>query len=148
MRNLFHNNRGFTLLEMIICLLLITIMVGLSTTLFASRQPSEQLKSGARDIATAVRQARMLARVSGEIQIVSIDIDNKNFGIEGRGRRSIPAGVNIVVTDPVNGRVTRGIYRIEFYPSGLSGTADISLEGYSRRIDIHLDPVIGASVVK
>jgi general secretion pathway protein H len=142
------DKRGFTLLEMLISLFLITVMVGLSSVFFVSRQPSEQLKAGARDIVSSIRQARTLARVSGELKVVSIDIDQKTFGIEGRRSKPLPVDTQITITDPVNGIITRGIYRIEFYPSGLSGIADITLEGHNKKIAIHLDPVVGASVVR
>ncbi len=133
---------------MLISLFIITVIVGISSVFFVSRQPSEHLKSGARDIVSSIRQARTLARVSWELKVVSIDIDNKTFGIEGRRSKPLPEGTQITITDPVNGSITRGIYRIEFYPSGLSGTADIVLEGHNKKIAIHLDPVIGASVVR
>lgn len=142
------NKNGFTLLEMLIVLFMVTVMVGISSVFFTSRQPVEQLKSGARDIVSSVRQARTLARLSGEIEVLNIDIDNRTFAIEGRGNRRLPEGVSVIITDPVNGRITRGIYRIEFYPTGLSGFADIVLEGYNKKMAIHIDPVVGASVVK
>ncbi|HIJ59322.1 MAG TPA: hypothetical protein HPP56_01715 [Nitrospirae bacterium] len=142
----FFNNKGFTLLEMIITMFLIIVIVGLSSVFFVSRQPSEELKRSVRDIVTTVRYARSLARTVGEVTVINIDIDNKKFGIEGKGDRPLPDKSTINITDPVNGITSNGIYRIEFYPSGLSGFAQIKIESGDSKFTIILDPVIGAYV--
>lgn len=139
---------GFTLLELIVCLFIITLAVGLSTVQLASLQPSEQLKSTARDIATTIRQAKNLAKVTGQRQVFVVDIDNRTFNIEGKGKRPIPPMARVTIDDPLHGTVARGLYRVEFYPSGLSGTANITLETGTKVIEIRLDPIVGASVVK
>lgn len=144
--NQLNNHKGFTLLEMLITMFLITVIVGISSIFFLSRQPKEELKTSIRDIITTVRYARSLAKSTGEVKVFIIDIDNAKFGIEGKGEKSLPKEVTINITDPVNGVTSQGKYRIEFYPSGLSGFAQIQIDRDLTRFTIKLDPVIGAYV--
>lgn len=148
MLHCFKRQSGFTLFELTVCLLIITLAVGLSTVQFASLQPSEQLKSTARDIVTTIRQAKNLARVTGQRQVLVVDIDHRSYHIEGKGKRLIPPMARVRIDDPLHGTVTRGLYRVEFYPSGLSGTANITLETETKVIEIRLDPIVGATIVK
>ncbi|MCX8070639.1 MAG: prepilin-type N-terminal cleavage/methylation domain-containing protein [Thermodesulfovibrionales bacterium] len=148
MRHQLANNRGFTLLEMLITIFLIIVIVGISSLFFLSRQPKEELKTAVRDMVTTVRYARSLARNTGEVKVFTIDIDNSKFGIEGRGEKPLPKETIININDPVNGLTSQGKYRIEFYPSGLSGFAQIHINSKSNKFTISLDPVIGAYVVQ
>ncbi|MFQ3573915.1 MAG: prepilin-type N-terminal cleavage/methylation domain-containing protein [Thermodesulfovibrionales bacterium] len=148
MSEFIHCKKGFTLLEMIITLFIIALIVGLSTVTFISRQPSEMMNSSARDIVSTLKYARSLAQSTGEIKVVKFNIDTGFFEIEGKKERRLPEGAKIVFNDHLHGVTNRGIYRIEFYPSGLSGYADITLEGHNKTIKIGIDPVVGAYVVK
>lgn len=148
MFELINSKKGFTLLEMIITLFIIALIVGLSTVTFISRQPSEMINSSARDIVSTLKYARTLAQSSGEVKVAIFDIDNKTFALEGKKEKRIPEGANLTFKDTLHGITNRGIYRIEFYPSGLSGFADITLEGYNKTIKITIDPVIGAYVIR
>ncbi|MCX8026910.1 MAG: prepilin-type N-terminal cleavage/methylation domain-containing protein [Thermodesulfovibrionales bacterium] len=141
-------NSGFTLLELIITLFLITLIVGLSTVTFLSRQPSEMLNSSVRQIVSTLKYARTLAQSTGEIKVAVFDIDNKTFMIEGKKQNRLPEGANITFNDPLHGITKKGVYRIEFYPSGLTGYANIIIEGYNKTFHINIDPVVGAYVVK
>lgn len=142
------SKNGFTLLEVIITLFFISLIVGLSTVTFLSRQPSEVLRSSVRDIVSTLKYARVIAQSSGEIKVAVFDIDNKTYMIEGKKERKLPEQINIAFYDPLHGMTTKGIYRIEFYPSGLSGYTNITIQGYNMTFQISIDPVVGAYVVK
>ena len=81
---------GFTLLELIIVIFLITLMVGLSAVFFANTLPSGRFNATVRELASTIRQARHLAQLNGEKQIITIDLDSRSYGIEGRGKKNLP----------------------------------------------------------
>lgn len=142
-----HKN-GFTLLEIIIVLFLVTLILGLSTVFFAGFLPSAQLNATGREIAATIRHARSLARVNMEYTTVRIDLDNRTYGIEGQRTKDIPRDTRIRVIDPFYGEINRGKYPIVFHPVGGMGGGTIILSGGKKVIRIEMDPIMGAVLIK
>jgi len=142
------NRSGFTLLELIIVIFLITLMVGLSAVFFANTLPSGRFNATAREIASTIRQARHLAQLNGEKQILTIDLDSRSYGIEGRGEKKLPSGIDIKMIDPLAGDVTSGKYPMAFHPTGSTEGGTIVLWSSSRAAHINIDPVAGAVIIK
>ena len=84
------NKNGFTLLEIIIVLFLITVIVSLSSVFFAGFLPSARVDAAGREIAGLIRYARSLARMNMETRIVVIDLDNGTYGIDGLEAKHLP----------------------------------------------------------
>ena len=82
------NRAGFTLLELIIVIFLITLVIGLSSVFFADTLPSGKFTASARELAATIRQARHLAQLKGEDEFITIDMDSRNYRMEGRGEKS------------------------------------------------------------
>ena len=132
---------GFTLLELIIVLFLMTLILGMSTLFFANVLPSNRLNA-------TIREARSLARINGVSQVVTIDFDSGQYGIEGRGSREIPSDISIKVIDPAAGEVRQGKYQFIFHPSGGIEGGTIVLWNTKKVIAIEPDPVAGSVVIK
>jgi prepilin-type N-terminal cleavage/methylation domain-containing protein len=142
------NRTGFTLLELIIVIFLITLMVGLSAAFFANTLPSGRFNATAREIASTIRQARHLAQLNGEKQVITIDMDSRSYGIEGRGEKILPSGIYLKVIDPLAGEITTGSYRMAFHVTGNNGGGTIVLWSDARAAQINVDPVAGAVIIK
>lgn len=141
-------NHGFTLLELIIVIFLITIILGLSGFFFAGSTSSQKFNSSVRGMAATLKYAKAKASLDGEEKTFSINMDMKTYGITGKKTVSIPDGIGVKVTDPVNGDIYNGRYDIVFYPSrGLPGVT-IWLWDKKRTARIDTDPVAGTVVVK
>ena len=143
-----RDDRGFTLLEVIVVLTLIVLILGLATPFFAGRLPAARLDATGREISATMRQARTLARADNDRKSFLVDLDARQYGIEGIGRRDIPPGIAIRAVDPVAGEVLRGLYTIRFYESGASEGGSIQLTSGRRKLLIEADPVIGAVVIR
>jgi general secretion pathway protein H len=141
-------NAGFTLLELIIVLFLITLIIGLSAVMFASFLPSSRFDSTVRNISATMKYARSLAHMSGEFQTVTIDLDAKTYGIEGKGSKDIPPGVNIKIIDPFAGEVDEGKYRFVLYPGGGVEGGTVALWTAKKSVRIELDPIAGSLIIK
>ncbi|MBI5634046.1 MAG: prepilin-type N-terminal cleavage/methylation domain-containing protein [Nitrospirae bacterium] len=139
---------GFTLLELIIVIFLITLMLGLSAAFFANALPSGRFNATSREIASAIRQARHLATLNGERQVITFDMDARSYGIEGRGKKNLPPEIAIKVIDPLAGDITNGKYSMTFYARGSAEGGTIVLWNSSRAAHIHIDPVAGAVIIK
>ena len=142
--------QGFTLLEVIIVLFLISLIMGLSALYFAHTLPTSKFSASARELAATIRYARTLAMIEGKIKALNIDLDAKRYGIEGRGSKSLDSGTAIMVLDPSvgDGEVLKGIYQLIFWPSGGVEGGTIVLVSGNKKIIIGLDPVVGSVVVK
>jgi general secretion pathway protein H len=140
--------KGFTLLELIIVLFLITLILGLSTIFFANILPSNRFNATIRNISATIRQARTLSQTLGKEQTITIDLDSKKYGIEGRGVKDIPSDIYIKVIDPLSGEIHSGEYQLVFHTIGGVEGGTIVLWNNKKTVSIRMDPVVGSVVVK
>ena len=143
-----QNRAGFTLLELIIVMLLISLMLGLSAVFFANMLPSSKFNATVRDMASTIRHSRNLSQINGKKETVTIDLDLKKYGIEGLGEKSIPPEMNIKVLDPLYGEIRNGKHRFVFNVVGGFEGGSVILWNKKRTATINVDPVVGAVVIK
>lgn len=139
---------GFTLLEVIIVILLVTLILGMSTVFFAGFLPSASFSATGREVSAVIRHARSLARMNMEKKAVIIDLDSRVYGIEGLITKSFPPEMKITVLDPVSGEMHRGKYTIVFHPTGGMEGGTIILSSSRKIMRIETDPISGAVVIK
>ncbi len=142
------SDKGFTLLELVIVMTLMVLFLGLSGVHFANHLPSARLGAAGRELSGLIRMARIEAMNGREAQRVTIDLSRGTYGMEGRGKRTIPEGVTISIIDPVRGRFSGGEYEITADASGSIGACEILLKNARRTLRIEIDPVVGSVVVK
>jgi general secretion pathway protein H len=141
-------NNGFTILELIIVLFLITLILGLSTLFFANVLPSSRFNATIRDISATIRYARSLSQIHGENQTITIDLDSKKYGIDGHSAKDIPSDINVKVIDPLLGEIQKGEYHLILHAfNGIEG-GTIVLWNQKKTASIHMDPVVGSVVIK
>jgi general secretion pathway protein H len=140
--------RGFTLIELLVVLALAGLILGLSAFFFVGNLPSARIETLGRDMAASLRQARSMAKTSGEKKIFFVDMDAGRYGIEGSGDRGLPAGISIRVIDPDAAEVSQGRYRIAFQPDGRGGGETIVLTGGRQTVRVSVDPAAGAVILK
>jgi len=140
-------NAGFTLLELLIVLTLVTVLVGIATVFFVNTLPASKLNATARDISSTIRNARILAQTNNERQVITIDLDSKRYGIVGRGDKEIPPDIHIKVLDPFSGEISNGTYQMRFNAYGTGG-GTVVVWNNKRSVSIQVDPVTGPVVTK
>jgi len=139
---------GFTLLEIIMVLSLMTLILGLSAVFFAGSLPSVKANAAGRELTAMIRQARSLAHMKMESQTVMIDLDNRTYGIEGREIKTLPPDLLVSITDPLAGEIAHGKYPLVFHPTGGMGGGTITLSRGKRAMRIELDPITGAVMIR
>jgi general secretion pathway protein H len=142
------NESGFTLLEVILVLMLSLLILGLVMVSFSGLLSSAKLQATVRDFSTTLRQARDLAKIHGEQQGWTVDLDSREYGIEGRKIRKIPSNLELKVVDSIEGEIRSGQYRLVFEPNGSREGATFQLTDKKRTFAIELDPLLGTSVTK
>jgi len=140
--------KGFTLLEVIIVMLLVTLILGISTVFFAGVLPSARFSAAGREVSGVIRHARSLARMNMEKKTVVIDLESRVYGIDGVVSKKFPPDVQVTVIDQVFGEISRGKYPIVFHPSGGVEGGTIIISKNKRVMRIVTDPIMGAVVIK
>lgn len=77
-------HRGFTLIEILVVLILMSLILGISTVFFADTLPKAKQRATAREIIATIKYARNLATSKNERQGVTFDLDTGRYGIKGR----------------------------------------------------------------
>lgn len=142
-------SRGFTFIEILIVLFLMSLIVGITTIFFANTLPAAKHKAAARELATTIKYARHLALMKNENQIVSIDLDARNYSIKGRETRSIDPEISVTVynKDANTNPVREGKYIIHCDTTSGSEWNTIDLIRKDKIITIKSDPIMIAEVV-
>ncbi len=139
---------GFTLLEIIIVLALVTLILGLTSVFVAGFLPSARANAAGREISGMIRHARSLAQLNRESRSFVIDLDNRTYGIEGLAAKSFPPEARVRVIDPLSGEIFGGKYPIVFSPADGMRGGTIILSWGKKTIRIELDPIAGAVLLK
>ncbi|MGB9715553.1 MAG: pilus assembly FimT family protein [Thermodesulfovibrionales bacterium] len=143
-----RNKYGFTLLELILVLFIISLIFGLSTIFFTNTMPTNRLNTVARELSSAIRYARNIAIVKSERQTITIDLDSKIYGIKGGMSKNIPDDINIKIIDPLLGDVVKGKYSLSFYETGGIEGGTIVLSTKKKTVNIEPDPIVGSVVIR
>jgi len=137
-------NRGFTFIEVMIVVFLMSLIVGITTIFFANTLPAAKHKAAARELAATIKYAHHLAFAKNEKQVIDIDLDAKNYSIEGRGKKTIPSEVTITVyeNDLNANPVKQGKYSISYDTTAGSDWSSIELARGEKIITIKSDPIM------
>ena len=129
-------------------MLLSLLILGLVMVSFSGLLASAKLQATVRDFSSTLRQARDLAKIHGEQQGWTIDLDSREYGIEGRKIRKIPSNLELKVVDSIDGEIQSGQYRLVFEPNGGMEGATFQLTDKKKVFTVELDPLMGTLVTR
>ncbi len=136
-------NRGFTLMEILVVLVLMALILGISAALFGNALSGAKQKAAAREIVTALKYAKHLAVATNKRQVLLFDLDTGSYGIKGRRMKTIPEKTKLAIYESdINSRmITEGQYSISYDATGFSQWGWIRLTRDNKIIQIKPDPV-------
>jgi hypothetical protein len=79
---------------------------------------------------------------------VTINLDTKEYGLEGRQARKIPSNLEFKIIDSSTGEVVSGKYLLLFEPNWGGDSAAFQLSNRKKVVLIRLDPVMGTVVTQ
>ncbi len=129
---------GFTLIEVTVVLAVLALAYGLALPVFSRNFDGPRLNRTAREIVSALREARSTALLRGRPVFFRFRADDGSWQFdEKNGRVDSPIRLNVSV--PAAWRRAGGVAVIGFYPDGGTSGAQIGLvlNDRSRRIRIH-----------
>ena len=136
------DDRGYTLLELIVCLFVIALAVGLVIPAVGRGTESLRSRSEVAGFSAMLRHARDQAITTGRGHAVVIDVRERRATIiaapdEVRQSRPLPEGLEIQARPP------EAPLAVRFDPNGVSSGGDFQLVTRNMRYRVTIDPLTG-----
>ena len=148
-RNRPRSQKGFTLIEILVVMVLIGLMVsmvGLSMSKSVSRA---EIRNASRDVLSALRYTRTQAIVSHKEQVLMVDLENRTITAPGQKPIRLPEGIELGMTTALREQQSETLAGIRFFPDGGSTGGKVFMTVGEREYIIHIQWLTGeARLVK
>ncbi|KAE9651296.1 type II secretion system protein [Pseudomonas sp. PB105] len=131
--------RGFTLLEMLVVIVLISIAAGLVGFGLQQGLRAAKERQAVGQIVEALRSTRARAIVSGTTESTVFDLRNLSVQAPGRPKQHWPAGLQVTLHT-----AEQAGSAVDFYPDGSSTGGNLLLANGSRRWRIDIGWLTGS----
>jgi len=133
-----RQNRGVSLLEMLLVVALLATISVLAATAMTGGFAGMQLRSEAKKITAQLRYTRTQAIATGQPQRFTIDPEARTWTAPGNRRGEIPGKLGIHFTGAREVQPRRGEGAIVFFPDGAStgGRVQLSARQAAMNIDV------------
>jgi len=119
--------RGFTLIELIVVLVVAALLMSAVPALFSAAFPGVELKSVARRTAATMRLARESAIRRGAETVLLVDLDAHRLELSGYRSLTLPGDVAVKLEAASRDLIDERRGLIRFYPDGSSSGGRIIL---------------------
>lgn len=119
--------RGFTLIEVLMVLMLIAIIVTTVSVSIARSLGGAEVRAAGRDLVAALRYTRGQAIVKRVEQAFEFDVESMTYQAPGRAAVSLPEGFEMRLVTAAQEQLGDGKGAIRFFPDGSSGGGVIRL---------------------
>jgi general secretion pathway protein H len=110
--------RGFSLIELVVVMVLIAALVGLGAAAVGTGLPGQQLRGAARELAGELRFTRAQAIATGTEQVFELDVTDRRWTSAGKRAGRLPAELDLVATTARQEQPVRDVAAIRFFPDG------------------------------
>ena len=136
--------RGFTLLEVMVVLVIGAVMYALVLNMPLGRASSADLKSAARSLASGLRQAQTLAMVTRRDAVLTIDMETREYVLPGdEARKTLPSNIEVKLFTAQSEIESQTRGAIRFYPDGSSTGGRITVQTGERKFLVDVDWLTG-----
>jgi general secretion pathway protein H len=136
--------RGFTILEVIVVLVLAGILYTLMLAVPLRGASVADLKSAARTLASGLRHAQTTAMVTRRDTVLSLDLDAREYVMPGDTEaRKLPDGIDLKLYTAQSEVTSERKGAIRFYPDGSSTGGRITVSAGERKYLVDVDWLTG-----
>lgn len=143
-----RRQRGFSLIELIVVVVLIAATTALAASVMSSGLPGQQLRGAARELAAQLRFTRAQAIVTGQPQVFSVDVRTREWQGPGRREGQVPREIDIVATGARVEQDSPDVAAIRFFPEGAATGGRIVLSRDQAAWQIDVEWLTGEVTVK
>ena len=139
-----HRIRGFTLLELLVVLAVISLIIGLAAPRFSGALPGAQVKSAALGLAAALRAARSHAIGGNQEAVLTLNVESRRYSMTGENKtHHLPDDLEVALATARSELYDDGTGGFRFFPDGSSTGGRITLTGDNREYQIDVDWLTG-----
>jgi general secretion pathway protein H len=136
--------RGFTLVELLVVLLIMSVLLVAAPIAFDRVLPGLQLRSDARGVAGVLREARAQAIRTNREATVTVDVAARTYSRSDAGTsQHFSEGVTVTLKTAESELLEPDVGRIRFFPDGTSTGGMVSLDRGGRTYNIAVDWLYG-----
>jgi len=138
------NQRGFTLLELLVVLAIIGLVLALVPGFVLRGQPDFDVDIAARAMADGLRQARSQALVENREQLFALDVEEHLFRTASmRAPVQMDRAIELTFQTARSELLSESIGQIRFFPDGSSTGGRIGLSLAGRQAEVTVDWLTG-----
>ena len=140
--------RGFTLLEMLVALVIGVLLVTLVPPLLSGLSGGTELRGAARQLAAGLRSARNQAVSRQQEAVLTIDLAQRRFGVSGDPRIiALPGSLVFRLFTAQSELLNQTTGNIRFFPDGSSTGGAITVSGPRLAYRVNVDWLTGAVAI-
>ncbi|MET0067240.1 MAG: GspH/FimT family pseudopilin [Candidatus Thiodiazotropha sp.] len=135
----FSPDRGFTLLELMVTLVIAGALVALVPPMLQRALPSVQLRGASQELASALRYVRSWSIAQGREGRLILDLQKRQYSITPRDKTyTLPEDAEVSLQAASDERLDGHTSAIRFYPDGSSSGGRVTLKAADneRRVDV------------
>ena len=131
-------NRGFTLVELLIVMVIMALMLGLVAGSLTRSISGSEMRTAARKLAASLRYTRTQAILKKEEQVFVVNTEEKTYQAPGREEVILPEEMGVLLTTARSEMLADNAGGIRFFPDGGStgGHVDLTFNGREYRVDV------------
>ncbi|MBF5004024.1 GspH/FimT family pseudopilin [Diaphorobacter caeni] len=131
--------RGFTLIELMVVFAILALVMSVAPSAYDKMKTSMDYRDVVRGVVTGMRAARQQAVLSGRESVFMVNLESKQYGVEGGQSRPIPDTIELRAI-VANSEAKDSHFGIRFLPSGgaSGGSVDVlrhTGDGVRLRVD-------------
>jgi general secretion pathway protein H len=123
---------GFTLVELLVVLVIISLMLALVGTSISRNVTGAEMRTAAHKVTANLRYTRTQAILTKSEQVFLVDAENRSYQAPGRELQELPAGMNVELNTARSELTSETVGGIRFYPDGGSTGGNVRLEANGR----------------
>lgn len=133
-----EDQRGFTLVELVVVLVIVALVLGLVATSLSRSISGAESRQAARQIVAALRYTRTQAILKKSEQIFTVNLEERSYEAPGRATVQLPEGMEIQLTTARSETVSDTVGGIRFFPDGGStgGRVDLLVNEREYSVDV------------
>jgi general secretion pathway protein H len=135
--------KGFTLIEIIVVLALAGLLLALVPPRLSGALAAAEIRSAARELASALRYARSRAVTRHAEVVLTVDTERRRYRVSDSRWRALPEDLRLTLTTARSERRARGIGSIRFYPDGTGTGGQIALGSGAKRFVVDVSWLTG-----
>ena len=131
-------NRGFTLVELMVVMVIIALVMGLVATSMSRSISSAEARAASRQLVASIRYTRARAIIDKQEQVFQVNTENRSYQAPGREEVTLPEGVDVTITTARSEVTSEAVSGIRFFPDGGSTGGHIELTVNDREYRVNV----------